>query len=41
MNEQVQIELKKFLMKDFQLQSPQELIMREVKILMIQFYLKQ
>ena len=41
MNEQVQTELKKSLMEDFQLQSLQELIMQEEKILMIQFYLKQ
>ena len=41
MNEQVQTELKKILMEDFQPLNPQELIMQEEKILMIQFYLKQ
>ena len=41
MNEQVQIRIKKIFNEDFQPQSPQELIMQEVKILMIQFYLKQ
>ena len=41
MNEQVQDELKKFSVEDFQPLSPQELIMQEEKTLMIQFYLKQ
>ena len=40
MNDQVQAELKKFLMEDFQLLYPREQIMPEVKTLMIQFYQK-
>ena len=38
MNDQVQAELKKFLMEDFQPLYLQEQIMPEVKTLMIQFY---
>ena len=40
MNDQVQAELKKFLMEDFQLLYQREQIMPEVKTLMIQFYQK-
>ena len=41
MNDQVQAELKKIFNGRFSTSDPQEQIMLEEKILMIQFYLKQ